>query len=508
MTPSVWTTMTHDLLRSEYSCSRMLGFCSSPNYKYLPSSDYISRVLSDKPEFLSSNDYVDKQYEAIRNDPKKRKTIKVLHMTDIHVDLEYAEGYNAKCNEPICCRVNNGIPSDPSHAAGKYGDYNCDLAPSTMNLFFDYIASIKDEYDLIFWTGDNIAHDVWEQSVEKNSYYTKYITDIIKEKLPNVPVYPILGNHEFFPVNVQSFDGNHPLIDNIAEYWADWLGPEGIDDFRNFGYYNIPLKGNNYDWSGVRVIGLNTEATNNQNWWLISQFNDPSHHLSWLETQLKNLEQSNEKAYIIGHVLPVGSSTDDFVLRYQALMERYQHVIIMHLFGHQHVENFVVIKDTKNTAAINSLHIPGGVNTDGDKNPAFRIYEVDLETKYPLKAHKYFFNLTAANLGNPQWQYMYELAEEYGVEDLSPSNCLKIAEKVRDDSDMANKYVRNRYTMSTPQEQSTCNERCQLRYYCSLANSNPNDITKCMGGSTAVDFHKNFKTAIIHLVMDLWFEVI
>ena len=38
----------------------------------------------------------------------------------------YTVGTNAKCNEPLCCRPENGLAPDSKSAAGKWGDYNCD----------------------------------------------------------------------------------------------------------------------------------------------------------------------------------------------------------------------------------------------------------------------------------------------------------------------------------------------------------------------------------------------
>ena len=471
MGDSVWSGLTGHILRSDFVCARAFGFCSKPKFKYLDNDAYIARVLKDKPDFIKNNDYVDKQYEMIRNDTKPRKTIKVMHATDIHVDLEYTEGYDADCGEPICCRKENGFPKDPKNAAGKYGDFRCDLANITMHSFFDFAETFKDEVDLIFWTGDNIAHDIWMQSVEKNAEYTKVLTDVWRTHFPDTPVFPILGNHEFFPVNVQRFDGVHPVIDRISEYWADWIGPEGIDDFKNYGYYNIPLKGVKEDWSGYRVIGLNTESCNDQNWYLISQMNDPSNHIKWLEEQFVEMEKNNEKAFIIGHVIPCVGCLEDWSERYRALIERYQHLVITHFFGHQHVDNFFCFKDTTNTSSISTISLPGGVNTNGNKNPTFRIYEVDYETRYPVKGYKYYFNLTAANLGNPKWEFMHEVTEKFKIPDLSPSSYLKAAEMIRDDQEYANMYLRNRYSYSNPMINAECTGHCQHNRYCETANA-------------------------------------
>jgi sphingomyelin phosphodiesterase len=48
-------------------------------------------------------------------------SFKVLHLSDTHYDPYYAEGSNADCNEPLCCR--QGRPASPQVSAGKWGDY-------------------------------------------------------------------------------------------------------------------------------------------------------------------------------------------------------------------------------------------------------------------------------------------------------------------------------------------------------------------------------------------------
>lgn len=57
---------------------------------------------------------------------------------------------------------------------------------------------------MIFWTGDNAPHDMWESSVQKVIQSTINVTKMVKEELAgeNIAFYPIHGNHDVFPVNV------------------------------------------------------------------------------------------------------------------------------------------------------------------------------------------------------------------------------------------------------------------------------------------------------------------
>lgn len=66
--------------------------------------------------------------------------IKVLQITDMHWDPNYAEGSNAACDEPLCCRWSNGEPEIPKDAAGKWGDYRkCDTPMITIDNMLEHI---------------------------------------------------------------------------------------------------------------------------------------------------------------------------------------------------------------------------------------------------------------------------------------------------------------------------------------------------------------------------------
>jgi sphingomyelin phosphodiesterase len=63
----------------------------------------------------------------------------------------------------MCCRPENGYTSDPLLAAGKYGNYKCDIPQSMLVSMLEYA---RDEIkpDGLFWTGDNSAHNVWDNT--------------------------------------------------------------------------------------------------------------------------------------------------------------------------------------------------------------------------------------------------------------------------------------------------------------------------------------------------------
>ena len=92
----------------------------------------MNKILSTKPKALENDDFVDKMYAEMAADPgfKDRETIKAVHVTDVHLDTNYAPGTLAECEGFLCCREDVGYPTDDSQsAAGVWGDTHgkCDL---------------------------------------------------------------------------------------------------------------------------------------------------------------------------------------------------------------------------------------------------------------------------------------------------------------------------------------------------------------------------------------------
>ena len=64
-----------------------------------------------------------------------------LHITDIHLDLEYLPGAKIDCGLPLCCRQGSGSAgANTSNAAGYWGtnragpDSGCDTSPQMMEV--------------------------------------------------------------------------------------------------------------------------------------------------------------------------------------------------------------------------------------------------------------------------------------------------------------------------------------------------------------------------------------
>lgn len=97
------------------------------------------------------------------------RPLRILHLTDIHMDPGYVENMPTTCNYPVCCRDNQpynktmlGSSSSASNSmSGYWGTLgNCDLPERTFDAFVEYVKNnLADDIDLVIWTGDNVSHD-------------------------------------------------------------------------------------------------------------------------------------------------------------------------------------------------------------------------------------------------------------------------------------------------------------------------------------------------------------
>jgi hypothetical protein len=83
------------------------------------------------PESSKMNNALNLIYSNIRGATTPRKTIKAVHFSDPHVDTVYRIGADSKCNTYLCCRDENGYPTEPERKAKEWGSYLCDLPVQT-----------------------------------------------------------------------------------------------------------------------------------------------------------------------------------------------------------------------------------------------------------------------------------------------------------------------------------------------------------------------------------------
>ena len=95
------------------------------------------------------------------------------------------------------------------------------------------------------------------------------------------------------------------LYSGIADLdWADSLEPEARDLFRQNGFYSSLVR------PGFRIISLNTNFCQGENFFLFLDFSDPADQLAWLAEELLKAELAGSWSFTI---LPDNQNRNDHV---------------------------------------------------------------------------------------------------------------------------------------------------------------------------------------------------
>lgn len=102
--------------------------------------------------------------------PSGKAPLKIVHFSDIHVDLQYVPGSNTQCTKPICCRVyaENDAPGNTKNPAGPHGDHKCDPPLALEDSMYKAIKEAVPDATFSVFTGDIVDHTIWNTSIPYN----------------------------------------------------------------------------------------------------------------------------------------------------------------------------------------------------------------------------------------------------------------------------------------------------------------------------------------------------
>uniref|UniRef100_A0A914YU45 Calcineurin-like phosphoesterase domain-containing protein n=1 Tax=Panagrolaimus superbus TaxID=310955 RepID=A0A914YU45_9BILA len=174
--------------------------------------------------------------------PEKGKPIlKVLHLSDLHIDNEYIIGAEAKCGEMMCCRPagddNAGFKAKATIdvPAGKWGTYgNCDSPYRLVEDLMKHISVTHKDLDYVVVSGDLESHADWGYTREGHQEKVRNVTRLMKKYLPGINIYFAQGNHESVPLDAfaPSWTPQEYHMDWMygteADEWSDWLPEDSL----------------------------------------------------------------------------------------------------------------------------------------------------------------------------------------------------------------------------------------------------------------------------------------
>lgn len=363
-----------------------------------------------------------------------------LSFTDSHIDLDY------KANSPDncllwskigtkCCRQSS-IPLKPYNKVSKWGNIKCDIPTLLFEGIINWIKTnlySSYKFDFIINTGDDCSHkDISQPFSNINIKTINYVWNVIHNNFPNIPYYPVYGNHDEVIV-----DQTPPLLTSLfiskSSYnWNKWIFNSST---LQYGYYSQVFNKN------LKIISFNSIYYDSNNIFKINNTKNDikriNNQFKWLDNELNNSLINNQQVLFLNHI-PIGGSESIEYSNYnlKLLLEKYQSIILLNMNGHTHNNRFTLIKNTDNKYIGFSM-IPLSMTTD-NHFPGFRIYTYN---NNKLDYINYICNLTTIILNNKiLCQYEYTFSTEYNISNINLNNTIQLYNNLINSPNYFNKY--------------------------------------------------------------------
>jgi sphingomyelin phosphodiesterase len=192
------------------------------------------------------------------------KALRILHVSDLHVDTMYVTGGNSDCTSPLCCR--SMVGANATNAASLWGAYTCDLTPTMFKSWQSAVANLQPPVDAVVVTGDLTPHDIWNETAALQLARINAVNSALVSTFKGIaPVFMVLGNHDtvacdLFSTHAKDWlhhDDFRWLLDDIGSSWT--LPPSALATLRQGGYYAAPIV------PGLKLLAINTNGWNGNN---------------------------------------------------------------------------------------------------------------------------------------------------------------------------------------------------------------------------------------------------
>ncbi|KXN73628.1 sphingomyelin phosphodiesterase [Conidiobolus coronatus NRRL 28638] len=435
-----------------------------------------------------------KRVAAPQPSGKDGKELKILHLSDLHYDSNYAEGSEANCRRTICCQNDSTMDEDDSYIikkpASKWGEYKCDTPLATLESMLQHISGMnkKENFDMVLFTGDIPSHDIFREN-SKHSKAVEHASYRLLERYiisNRTKIYPAVGNHEpipshLFPILGSGKEKGYDLYNFIANEWKNWLPGNSLSTFKRAGYYSIQHSDN------LKILVLNNNLCYSYNIWILldPENPDPNGMLSWAISELKEAERTGSKVYITSHIPPAGADCHQkFSRSWNKIVKSYSHIIIAQFYGHTHRDEFELyyLDGPKNAQnAVSNSFIAPSITTYVNMNPGFRVYTVDAESYQVKDFTQYYANLNEkfSWKNDPIWKELYSAKKAYQVPSstgpyINATFWHEVTELFNKSSLAFEKF--NSYRYKNTGLQSKCDDKCRLGVICNLRASNSREV--------------------------------
>ncbi|KAF8521774.1 Metallo-dependent phosphatase [Hysterangium stoloniferum] len=459
--------------------------------------------------------------------PSGKAPLKVVHLSDFHIDPRYAIGTEANCSDFLCCRPGVSNPDVPvgsfSLPAPRFGAYECDTPWMLSNTIMHAIGpltginskSSTPANTFTIFTGDLTSHD---NDNQLSRAYVEYVESAVYSQFKDHlvgPVYAAMGNHDTWP---QAFDAPHSIqpgqlsaqfewnYGHLAKLWETegWISEQvsKVSQATYSAYSTLTPQ-------GLKIITINTDFWYTGNWFNFINMSNPdvSGMLRFVTDALQAAEDAGQRVWIIGHVLTGWDGTSAFPngpnLFYQIIERFSPHVIANVFMGHIHDEVRYLYYQNNGTVmnadtALTTTWVGGSVTPLAGLNSGFSMYEVDPETFDVMEAYTWFADVNSFHQLDSQtevgaaYHFEYSTRDTYGggfdwpaTAPLNATWWHHVSESFLTTPSLVDKWTLNQGRQSALTQNCTSTE-CQQAKVCYLRSGSPPVAARCTKGHGSV----------------------
>jgi len=260
-----------------------------------------------------------------------------------------------------------------------------------------------------------------------------------------------------------------------AANWSEWIPDSAAQQtLQNGGYYTVLAD------KGRRVIALETTWYDTRNHFIVNK-TDVAGQDTWLNKTLAMARANNESVWMLGHIYPGSTRTED-TLNYQAVLNEYQDIIKANLYGHSHKDQFTISHPNHaagtppNNATTGVVYVTPALMPD-DQDPSFRVYEYDTETFEISDILQFHASLPKINSEQKiTFELTYSARDEYQLKDLSPASWWDLTVRMESNDTLFQTWM-GHHLQGT--YDGSCTGSCEKNTICSLRYAFQDDKSAC-----------------------------
>lgn len=418
---------------------------------------------------------------TVESEDSPKPNPKFLSLSDIHFDPFYD---TSLVKDLASSSIDKWDTIFQSSKKKDYGVYKLDANYRLFKSALTRAKEVEPNPDFVIISGDFLAH-FFEDSIKADvaglstaqldDFIFKtmsFVTNSLRKTFPKAIFYPVLGNNDSFCGDYM-ITPNGNFLKRITPLWLEMLNGK-VDEtafkssFMKGGYYtaNSPTNPKH------KIIGLNTILFSTKFQDTVQRWREnycqvltqeaaqqaAKEQMHWLETQLKQAKDKQEKVWLVYHIPPginaystIYSSKsncadkismywhEDWNQEFIQTITKDASVITAQFGGHSHMDNFLTISDSSGKAQ-SFVHITPAISPIFQNNPGFLHYTYE-STSTVVKDYDAHYFTGIQTPQQPEWKLEYNFGTTYKEKELSANSFVAISKKLNTDKALRQHYI-------------------------------------------------------------------